>query len=179
MPDLTSTAQKLRRVQQSMLAIADTIHPAEWTTPPAPGCWSAAHIVSHLCVVERGTLAYADRVIRKTPLPVSFFKRFHLPIALVELRLIKRKAPKIVAPAELSSKETMLAELRGVRERTLSFLEETHSRDLRAYVWPHPFLGPLNFYQWFTFVAAHQARHTKQLVALSKNLPNHVANSQK
>jgi hypothetical protein len=178
MPDLISTVEKLRRAQQRMLTIADTIDPALWTTPPAPDCWSAGHVFSHLCQVERNTLGYADRVIRKTARPVSFFQQFHLPIALVESRVVKRKAPAIVAPLELDSKETMIAELRGVRERTLAFLEETHGRHLSAYRWPHPFLGSLNFYQWFTFVGAHQIRHTKQLVEIAGNLPKRVASSQ-
>ena len=106
-------------------------------------------------------------------------QRLHLPLALVESRIVKRKSPASVEPGALDGKETMLAELRGVRERTLAFLEETHDRDLSAYSWPHPFLGSLNFYGWFTFVAAHQIRHTKQLVEISKNIPKRVASSQK
>lgn len=138
-------------------------------------------MVAHLCQVERGVLGYADRVVGKTPLPVTFFKRFHLPIALVESRIIKRKSPAALQPEPelLANKETMLAELRGVRERTLAFLEETHGRDCSAYYWRHPFLGALNFYDWFTFVAAHQIRHTKQMVEISQNIPKRVANSRK
>jgi hypothetical protein len=71
----------------------------------------------------------------------------------------------------------MLADLRSVRERTLSFLEETHWLDLTAYYWPHPFLGKLNFYNWFTFIASHQIRHTKQIVQIAKNLPKRVVSS--
>ena len=179
MPDLKLTVERLRCAQQGLLSSADAIAASLWNTPPEANCWSAAQVVSHLCVVERGVLAYADRVIRKTPFPVSFIKRFHLPIALVESRIVKRKSPASVEPGALDGKETMLAELRGVRERTLAFLEETHDRDLSAYVWPHPFLGSLNFYGWFTFVAAHQIRHTKQLVEISKNIPKRVASSQK
>jgi hypothetical protein len=72
----------------------------------------------------------------------------------------------------------MLAEIRGVRERTLEFLEETHGRNLSVYYWRHPFLGNLNFYDWFAFLASHQIRHTVQLVEISKNLPNRVVSSQ-
>jgi len=175
MPSLPSglqrTFEKLQTSQQSFLHAADSIAAPNWTTPPAPNCWSAGHVVSHLCQVERNTLGCADRVIRKTARPVRFFQRFHLPIALVETRIIKRKSPEVVAPRNLSCKETMIAELRGVRERTLAFLEETHGRDLSAYRWPHPFLGRLSFYEWFTFIAAHQLRHTKQLVEIAASLP--------
>jgi hypothetical protein len=126
-------------------------------------------------------LGYADRVIREPALPISFFGRLHLPMALVESRIVRRKAPESVQPkrSHLSEKETMIAELCGVRERTLAFLEETHQRNLSRYCWRHPFLGALNFYQWFAFVAAHQLRHTKQMWEITKNLPKAVASSQK
>jgi hypothetical protein len=99
-------------------------------------------LVAHLCLVERGTLALADRIIQKQPKPRPFYKRLHLPIAMVESRVLKRTSPAIVTPPdELGGKEVMIAELRGVRERTLAFLEETHGRDLSGYSWQHPFLG--------------------------------------
>ena len=176
MPGLQTTVEKLSVAQRGFLRAADAVPAPDWNTRPGALSWSAAQLVAHLCQVERGILGYADRVLQKTPLPVSLFKRFHLPIALVESRLIKRKSPLALEPGAelLGSKETMLAELRSVRERTLSFLEETHGRDCSAYCWRHTFLGTLNFYDWFTFVAAHQIRHTKQMIEIWKNLPKHV-----
>lgn len=121
----------------------------------------------------------ADRIIRKTPLPVPLYKRLHFPLVLVESRVIKRKVPAIVTPqSQLGDKETMLAELQGVRERTLAFLQETRHRDLSAYGWRHPFLGRLNFYGWFAFIAAHEIRHSRQLREIGQNLRKRVASSQ-
>jgi uncharacterized damage-inducible protein DinB len=171
--------RKLAASQSKFLRAADSISAAHWQQPPSTGGWSAAELVAHLCQVERGVLAYADRVIKKTPLPVPFYRRLHFPLALVKLRLIRRKAPSAPDPAALAGKETMIAELRSVRERTLAFLEETHQRDLAGYFWRHPFLGPLNFYGWFSFLAAHQVRHTGQMQEIAKNLPKDVASSQK
>lgn len=181
MASLQSAVEKLSGAQQGFLGAADAVPAADWNRSPDGHSWSAAQLVAHLCKVERGVLSYADRVVRRTPLPVPFFKRLHLPIALVESRIIKRKSPipLLPDPEQFGGKETMLAELRGVRERTLAFLEETHGRDCSVYCWPHPFLGTLNFYDWFTFVAAHQVRHTKQMVEISKNIPKRVASSQK
>jgi DinB superfamily len=178
MSSLQATIQKLNRAQQRLLKAADGISSSEWNTPPDRNSWSAAHLVVHLCQVERGVLGYADRVIRKAPRRVPLIKRFHFPVTMVESRRIKRKTPLPLDLALLGEKETMLSDLRSVREKTLSFLEETHGRDLSVYYWPHPFLGQLNFYNWFAFVASHQIRHTQQLVEISKNLPNHVVSSQ-
>lgn len=174
MPSLPSAIEKLKGAQVGLLQAADAISAPDWNTPPRANSWSAAHLVAHLCQVERGVLGYADRVIRKTPLQLSYFQRLHLPMALVESRIIKRKSPSAIAAELLDGKETMIAELRGVRERTLAFLEETQGRDLAAYCWRHPFLGRLNFYNWFTFLAAHQIRHTKQMVEIAQNLPKAV-----
>src|SRR5256884_3136313 len=52
--------------------------------------------------------------------------------------------PKVVPEKE----EMLAAELRGVRERTLAFIEKTRDGDLSKYRMAHPFLGSLNAYQW-------------------------------
>ena len=177
MSNLQSAVEKLSRTQPGLLAAADAVSAADWQTLPDANSWSAAHLVAHLCQVERSVLGYADRVIRKTPLPVRYLRRFHVPFLVVEKRLIRRKSPIPIDAELFASKEAMLAELRSVRGRTLSFLDETYDRDLSVYYWPHPFLGKLNFYNWFTFIAVHQVRHTKQMVEIAKNLPKRVVPS--
>lgn len=178
MPNLQFAVEKLRRAQEGLLRAADSVPSTAWNLPPNADAWSAAQLVAHLCQVERGVLGYADRVIRKVPRPVPLLNRFHLPLVIVELRLIRRKAAIPLDPELFAaSKETMLAELRSVRERTLAFLEQTHHRNLSAYYWPHPFLGKFNFYNWFAFIAAHQIRHTKQMAEITKNLPKRVVTS--
>jgi hypothetical protein len=177
---LQPVIRKLGSAQETFLRAADRISASNWLVRFSPQCWSAGHVVAHLCLVERGVLAYADRVIQKQPKILPFYKRLHLPLALVEARIVKRKAPAMVAPEENHAcKEVMIAELRCVRERTRAFLEETHRRELREYYWRHPFLGHLNFYDWFAFVAAHQLRHSKQMWEIGQNLPKGVASSQK
>jgi len=105
---------------------------------------------------------------------VPFYKRFHVPMMIVEARVIRRKAPAAVEPRMVGEKEEMLAELRGVRERTLAFIEETKGRDLREYNMPHPFLGTLNAYDWLQFIASHEIRHRKQMREIAGSLPKTV-----
>jgi hypothetical protein len=177
---LQPVIHKLSTAQETFLRAADRISLSNWLERPDPERWSAGHVVAHLCLVERGVLAYADRVIQRQPKTLPFYRRLHLPLALVEARLVKQKAPRIVAPEENhASKEVMIAELRGVRERTRAFLEETHGRELSEYHWRHPFLGHLSFYDWFAFVAAHQLHHSKQMWEIGQNLPKDVASSRK
>ena len=135
--------------------------------------------MGHLITVERAILRNVDKVLQKPPRALPFYKRFHVPMAVVELRLIRRKSPIPTDDQILGEKEAMLAELREVRERTLAFIEETMERDLSKYTILHAFLGTLNIYGWLQMIASHEVRHTKQLQEIAAALPKVVANLQK
>jgi hypothetical protein len=124
--------------------------------------------------VERTVVGVAARILQKQPKPIPRLKRFHLPFILAEVRLVRMKSPIPIDPQLLREKELMLAELREVRGRTLGLIEETMSRDLRAYRWWHPFLGSLNAYEWFSFLASHQIRHEKQMREISASVASSV-----
>jgi hypothetical protein len=173
-PRLDPILEKLVVAQQRLLRTADSVPADQWKTSPGNGSWSAAQLVAHLIMVERKVIGTADRLLQKTPKHISLLKRFHLPLALVEARIIRRKTPIPVDPELVREKETMLAELREVRERTLAFMDETKGRDLSAYCWPHPFLGMLNTYAWFQMVAAHELRHEKQMREIAEHLQKRV-----
>jgi hypothetical protein len=98
---------------------------------------------------------------------------------MVEARVIRLKTPKSLGVQTIREKEEMLAELRGVRERTLAFIEETRDRDLSAYSMPHQFLGTLKAYEWLQFIASHELRHTKQMREIAGTLPKTVTSLHK
>jgi uncharacterized damage-inducible protein DinB len=155
--------EKLAQAQSRLLHTADCVPPDQWRTRPTRGGWSAAEVTAHLVMIERAILSSADGVMQEEPQQFSLLKRFHLPLALVEARLIRRKTPIPLDPERVRGKETMLAELREVRERTLSFIDEIKGRDLSRYRWRHAFLGTLNIYEWLQLVASHEVRHEKQI----------------
>ncbi len=170
---------KLARAQRELLRAADAVPAEHWKTGPGDGRWSAGELVGHLITVERTIISGADKALQKPPKPVPFLKRFHIPMALVESRLIRRKTPIPLDAQIVRGKEEMLGELREVRERTLAFIEETKERDLSKYRRPHPFLGSLNTYEWFEMIASHEIRHTKQMREIAAALPKVVANLEK
>lgn len=174
---LEAILNKLAEAQTSFCRAADDISSEQWNTKPNAREWSAAELVAHLVMVEREIVGGADRITRKAPKRIPFLKRGHLPLWLVEARIIKRKSPIPLDPGMVGAKEEMLGELRAARERTLAFLEETKSRDLSAYYWPHPFLGMLNLYEWFEMIAAHQVRHAKQMREIRKRIPKLVGSA--
>ncbi|HXH68388.1 MAG TPA: DinB family protein [Candidatus Limnocylindrales bacterium] len=170
MTGLQPIREKLARAQSAFFRAADTIPAEKWGNCPAQDEWSAAELVAHLVVVERGVVTRVDQLTQKSALPIPFPKRLHLPLWLVEARVIRRKSPVPMDESLLAEKEAMLAGLRGMRERTLAFISETERRDLSAYCWQHPFLGMLNAYEWIEMIAAHQVRHTKQIREIEAKL---------
>ena len=179
MRSIEPIVEKLARAQTVFFRAADTIPAEKWNGKRKPEEWSAAEIVAHLIMVERAVVGGADRITQKIPKEIPFLKRFHLPLWLVEARLIRRKSPLPLDHGLMGNKEEMLAELRGARERTLSFLEETRNRDLSIYRWAHAFLGMLNVYEWFEMVASHELRHSKQIKEIAAYLPKAVEITQK
>lgn len=171
--------KKLGETQRELLRAADLVPAEQWRAAPQEGRWSAGEVIAHLMMVERAVLRAADKVTHKEPKHWPFYRRFHMPFALVERRLIRRKSPIPLAPELLKEKEQMLAESRELRERTLAFLEETKGRDLSVYRWSQPFLGTLNVYEWLQFVACHEIRHTKQVREIAAVLPKSVGSLRK
>jgi hypothetical protein len=170
MPSLETILEKLNATRAGLLRTADSVVPDQWQTSPGDGAWSAAEVIAHLTMVERAVVGGADRILQHAPKPIPFLRRFHLPVRMVENRILRRKTPIPLDPEFLGDKEPMLAGLRSSRERTLTFLHETAGRDLRAYYRPHPFLGNLNLYDWFRVIASHEVRHTKQLQEIVEKL---------
>jgi len=179
MPTLKTIIANLDRAQQGLLRAADEVPENQWKTQPGEGRWSAGEVVGHLITIERTILHNLDKVLQKPPKSVPFYKRFHVPLAVVESRLIRRKTPIATDNAMIREKEEMLPELKQVRERTLEFIGETMERDLSKYCMPHPFLGTLNTYSWLQLIASHEVRHTKQMWEIGCALPKVVAIIQK
>jgi len=178
-PIIQPITDKLARAQKEFLSAADTVPAEQWKVRPEESRWSAGELVGHLITVERAILRSADKLLKKPPKSRSFLKRFHLPMALAEYRIIRFKTPIPLDPELVSEKENMLAQLREVRERTLAFVEETRERDLSKYTMPHPFLGTLNAYEWFQLIVSHEVRHTKQMREIADSLPKTVTSLQK
>lgn len=180
MPSLQSIIENLARAEKRFLAATDAVPADQWQTCPAEGRWSAGELVCHLIQVERTIIKNGGKVLQRPPQPRPLSKRFHLPMALVESRLIPRKTPIPLDPSLVRGKDEMLTQLRDLRQQTRAFLEEqTRGKDLRKYHMPHPFLGTFNLYQWFQVIASHQVRHAKQMREIAAALPKTVTSLHK
>ena len=93
MVSLADTEEKLSRAQSGLLRAADTVSAGQWRTNPAKGQWSAAEVIAHLIIVEKSIIHKSDRILQHPPRRITFFQRFHLPMAFAERRFLRLKSP--------------------------------------------------------------------------------------
>jgi hypothetical protein len=179
MPSLEFILEKLARAQDRLLRAADGIPDNLWKTPPREGAWSAAEVVAHVMIIERTVTAVAAKIFKKQPKQTPLLKRFRLPLAFAEIRLVRLKTPIPVDPQFLGEKKPMLGELQELRCRTLALFDENRNLDLRVYRWQHPFLRSLNAYQWFELLGSHQIRHEKQIREIRAHVCHAAGNSKR
>ena len=170
MPDLGPLLDKLRRTREKFEAAAREVPEQHWRTPPREGAWSAAEIVAHVTMVETLMTGAASKITRKPPVVVPALKRLHVPVALVAWRGRRVETPIPLDTLLLDDRETMLSRLADQRLHTVTFLEAGRDTNFRKYRIQHPVLGSLHYYDWFRTMAAHEARHAKQLREIVKKM---------
>ena len=130
---------------------------------PAPGRWSIAEILEHVVLLE---MAFHSRVIpalRTGPAPE---RDAETGDAMVRTRVpdreTKYQVPGPLAPTGRWNETECLRRFVDIRQRTIEFA--SNPAGFREHTVDHPFLGPLDSYQWVLMVALHSARHTAQIL---------------
>ncbi|MGH9790415.1 MAG: DinB family protein [Candidatus Acidiferrales bacterium] len=170
MTDVDSIRTHLQRCRAELLAAADAVPASQWQHSPAPGRWSAAEILAHVTMVEHAITEGARKVLAAEPRRYSLWRRLHPPLAIVLWRGIRRETPIPLDCSLVAEKAAMQQRLSDARSRTLALLQENAGRNLRRWCWPHPFLGPLNYYEWFRLLGYHDLRHAKQMREVTRTL---------
>ena len=157
----------LRYAVETRTGVVDAVKglsEAQWKFKPAPDRWSIAEVVEHLAVIEdlvkdilgklgQAPAGAADRNLKKID---------ELLLAEIPDRSQKFQAPPVALPTGRWTPAGALEHFQGARNQTAELLRSTP--DLRQHVVDHPVFGPLDGYQWILAVAAHSARHTKQIL---------------
>ena len=168
MTNLRPLLEKLRRTREKFQAATRAVPIQHWRTPPSVGAWSAAEVVAHVTMVETLMTGAVEKITRKPPVLVPLWKRTHIPVALVAWRGVRVESPIPLDTLLLDDREVMLSRLADQRLRTIAVLESGRDRNLHKYRLQHPFLGSLHYYDWFRTLAAHDARHAKQVREIVK-----------
>ncbi len=133
---------------------------------PGEDRWSVADCIEHIAVVEDFTLKSIQKALQGPERPDQHSEtngKDAVILSRVPAREIRVKGPAPVMPTgRWPDFDELLRQFEATRERTLRFAAVTQA-DLRSRDFPHPFLGPLDCYQWLLFLAAHCERHVRQL----------------
>lgn len=172
--DARQAREYLDKTEAGLRDAVQGMSEAQWKFKPAPGRWCAAEVLEHLAIVA-GSAEQQVKNMADAPAPPADRDAKAIDariLAAVPDRSTKLRAPNAILPtgrrAPVESQQELFAHCRDLR----SWLDSADH--LRGHVIPNEFLGPLDGYQWILLVAAHNARHTKQILEL-KGDPNFPA----
>lgn len=171
--------QTLRYLSESRNGVVDAVKglsEAQWKFKPAADRWSVAEVVEHLALIEDMVSQNILGSIEKAPAPSADRDPKQVDVMLLAKipdRSTKFQAPPSAVPTGRWTPAETLEHFLAGRAQTAALLKSTP--DLRQHVINHPVFGPLDGYEWVLAVAAHSARHTKQILEVKAD-PNFPAN---
>ena len=162
MSDQDQLLASLHAGRGELLAAVDGMTDRQASIKPAAGGWSPLECVEHVAITE--TLLLRRLKTQSVELPEEL-SREREPALYARLAARGRKveAPEPVRP---TGRYTTLGEAVGAfldaRAHTVRWLEKC-TFDLRRRAVEHPLLGPASTYEFILIMAAHPARHARQI----------------
>jgi len=150
-----------------MLTAIEGVSETDAVKKPAVDRWSVHECVEHVAVTERGIFAMMQGLLQSPPASEEDRARTNGKTELLAKAMPDRSrraaAPVEVAPTgQFKTLADARAALIAARKATIDFLEKT-DKPLHSHVTKHFAFGELDAYQWFTLMAGHVERHTKQV----------------
>ena len=161
---------RLAEARAEIIASVEPLSDVQWAWSPDESTWSAAHIVEHCAVVDRGTAKMLTEKF-STLEAVDFTpeqqakKDASIRVAVANRGVKLDAPPRVVPSGRFASRADAMAALLGARD-TIADAVRTSGNALRSRGAPHPFLGKFDGLQWAVFSAEHGARHMSQLAEL-------------
>jgi hypothetical protein len=162
MSDRDQLLASLNAGRGELLGAVEGMTDQQAAVKPAGGGWSALECVEHIATVE--TLALRQLATRSVESQEEL-SRAREPVlyARIATRTHKVEAPELVHP---KGRYATLGEAVGAfldaREHTVNWLEKC-TFDLRRRTVEHPAIGPASAYEYVLIMAAHVARHARQI----------------
>jgi DinB superfamily len=171
-------AEIVRYVDERRAALESTatrLPYEQWADRPSPDSWSVAQVFDHLHLSESGIARLlAKRIARAKAAGLGAEISTESVMGSLDFFPVvegpKRQAPDIVVPrAEVRAPEVHDA-LRRSRADLHAALRDGDGLALGEVTATHPALGVINLYQWVLFVGQHEARHTRQVEQIVRDL---------
>ena len=156
----------LAQSRERLVLAVDGLTAEQRNFRPAENRWSIAECVEHLTVVENSVLKTIHQVLQTDPQPERQVEAQGKDQIILER--VPARERRVMGPQEAQPQgrwpdfDELLREFEAARERSVRFSAVTQA-DLRSHFFPHPFLGPLDCYQWLLFLGAHCERHVRQM----------------
>ena len=167
----------LEENRATLHAAVDAVPSPLRETRPAPDRWSVAEVLEHLTRVEEqltrvlaaklsearmtGTLGPEEATSRVTD---------SIDRGLLLDRGRRITAGERVLPRGEMDSAIALATLDRTRANLRDLVVAHDGLSLGAISFPHPVLGVIDGYQWFTFIGTHEARHAAQIREIGASL---------
>jgi hypothetical protein len=146
-----------------------------WTERPSAETWSVAQVFDHLHLSEAGIARLlAKRIARAKDAGLGPEASTESVMGTLDFFPVvdgpKRQAPEIVVPRVEARAPDVHDALRRSRADLHAALHEGDGLALGEVTATHPALGVINLYQWVLFVGQHEARHTRQVEQIVRDL---------
>ncbi|MDR7130908.1 putative damage-inducible protein DinB [Algoriphagus sp. 4150] len=160
-----STESKLKNVISGLSE-------AQLNFKPSADQWSVAQCLEHIIASEQMLFEMGKKEMEKPAQPERKAEIETTDAELIKMttdRSEKYQAPQELQPSDkYSNAQLALTDFTAGRQPILSYIKSANLENLRNHISEYP-TGKSDGYQNFLFVAAHTARHTKQIEEIKSN----------
>jgi DinB family protein len=152
-----------------LLAAAARVPPGLREARPRPDAWSATDVLDHLALLETSLASILGKRLAEAQaagLDVERDTRSVVDPADVALAIGRERpltAPESLGPRPGLQYDAALSGLDQAGDAFRAVVRRADGLAVGGITLRHPAFGPLNFYQWIVFVAAHETRHAAQI----------------
>jgi hypothetical protein len=171
--DRAAAIKYYESTRDRFLAATAGLSDAQWRWKASPERWSAAEVAEHVAVAEADIRGRIEPGFAGPEASAEERKKTAGKDEII-LHAVPDRSHKVSAPDRLrptgrfATRADAVKAFEEARAKNIELLRSSPI-DLRAHVFPHPVLGPVDGMQMMLFIAAHSARHTEQLEEVRKD----------
>jgi hypothetical protein len=157
---------ELAAARAKTLAMMEAFDEAVWYRVPAGHTWSAVMVIDHLRILDEQVAVVVERLATRA----KKREAGPPPDALTGLKELSDYEERVMDAPSVPGMEprdpappTVMADAAAARARLLTAVDNAWVADCREARFPHPWLGPMNAYEWLHFAAVHERGHHAHL----------------
>jgi hypothetical protein len=159
------------QAQALFMAAVSNLTEAQADFRPDEDQWTIAEIVEHVSIIDNNFLRLTHKLLKEAE---SAPKSPKTDLNLGHTSLDENghqhpgplQAPDRVRPQGGARIEDSLAKMRASLAGFAKIQSRLEAVDLSEQMFAHPFLGPINAYQWMVLLGEHEDRHRGQIERL-------------